>query len=107
MIEDAVGIDRRPTSRWVTSASARRNRGYRHLKEELDAGRITAERFEQALSDSMIESDGRYWMLGANTGRWYVSDGGEAWHPATPPTDAPGADAGAAARSLPLPPGRP
>jgi hypothetical protein len=57
---------------------------YRLLKEDLDAGRITGERFERALWDSMFESDGRLWMLGANTGRWYAFDG-QAWLEHDPP----------------------
>ena len=61
---------------------------YLALKGELDAGRLTAAGFETALEASMIEHDGRWWMLGATSGAWYVHDG-STWTQAKPP-DAPG-----------------
>jgi hypothetical protein len=57
---------------------------YAHLKAELAAGRIGPEQFEAALWDSKFELEGRYWMLGAETGSWYAQDG-QSWVPATPP----------------------
>jgi len=58
---------------------------YFRLKGQLAAGRITAEQFEVALKDLMIEdTQGRYWMLGADSGQWYVHDG-QAWVQAEPP----------------------
>ncbi len=54
------------------------------LRRELAAGHITAEELEKALDAAMIEHDGRYWMLGANSGKWYVSDG-QAWREVRPP----------------------
>jgi hypothetical protein len=32
----------------------------------------------------MIEHEGRYWMLGADSGKWYVHDG-QTWVEAAPP----------------------
>lgn len=57
---------------------------YLRLKSEVEAGRTTLESLESALQDSMIEHEGRWWMLGTNSGAWYVHDG-SAWTPATPP----------------------
>ena len=48
---------------------------YRSLKAKRDVGQLSDEAFERALWDSMFESDGRWWMVGANTGHWYASDG--------------------------------
>jgi predicted amidophosphoribosyltransferase len=48
---------------------------YSQLKSEFSAGRITCEQFDSALKDLMIEHGGRYWMLGANSGKWYVHNG--------------------------------
>jgi hypothetical protein len=70
---------------------------YLRLRGELDAGRITAESFEKALEAAMVEHDGRWWMLGANSGTWYVHDG-SAWTEASPPSMAgvaPGSSAAA------------
>jgi hypothetical protein len=60
---------------------------YLRLRGELDAGRITLETFDAALRASMIEQDGRWWMLGANSGVWYVHDG-TTWAEAAPPAPA-------------------
>jgi hypothetical protein len=57
---------------------------YLRLKGEVEAGRTTLEGLESALQDSMIEHEGRWWMLGTNSGAWYVHDG-SAWTRATPP----------------------
>jgi hypothetical protein len=49
---------------------------YFKLKGQLSTGRITQEEFEQQMRDLMVEdSKGRYWMLGADTGKWYVHQG--------------------------------
>lgn len=57
---------------------------YDWLKAELDAGRMTAATFERAVWDAMFESEGRFWMLGANSRRWYASDG-DGWVDRSPP----------------------
>lgn len=48
---------------------------YARARIELEAGRMTPDQFEQALEAEMIEHQGRWWMLGANSGQWYVHDG--------------------------------
>ncbi|MEU5853490.1 RDD family protein [Saccharopolyspora shandongensis] len=58
---------------------------YAALKQQVAAGRISAAQFEAALLETMVEHEDRFWMLGANSGRWYVHDG-TAWTQAQPPT---------------------
>lgn len=58
---------------------------YASLKQQVAAGRISAAQFEAALLEMMVEHEHRFWMLGANSGRWYVHDG-TAWTQAQPPT---------------------
>lgn len=61
------------------------------LKGQLSTGRITQEQFDAALKDLMIQdAQGRYWMLGADTGKWYLHDG-QRWVEAQPPAGTPGA----------------
>jgi hypothetical protein len=71
---------------------------YDRLKAELTVGHITGEVFERALWDAMFESDGRLWMLGANSRRWYASDGAGGWVQTSPPST-PGAPPQQAAAS--------
>lgn len=54
------------------------------LKEEVAAGRMTADALEQALDRLTFEANGRFWALGANSGKWYASDG-DTWAEAQPP----------------------
>ena len=49
---------------------------YFRLKGQLAAGRITPEQFEAALKNLMLQdAQGRWWMLGPDTGKWHVHDG--------------------------------
>ncbi|MBI4671921.1 MAG: hypothetical protein HY741_09690 [Chloroflexi bacterium] len=49
---------------------------YFELKGQMATGRITHEQFEAQLRELMVQdAQGRYWMLGADTGKWYVHDG--------------------------------
>lgn len=58
---------------------------YFRLKGRLTAGRISPAEFEAALQDLMVQdAQGRWWMLGAENGKWYVNDG-KSWVPAQPP----------------------
>ncbi len=46
------------------------------LRGKLDIGRIGKNLFELALRDSMVQdAEGRWWMLGPDTGNWYMHDG--------------------------------
>ncbi len=71
---------------------------YKHAEEEyfklrgqFDTGRITQEQFDEKLRELMIQdANGRYWMIGADSGKWYFYDGakwvqGEPYVGASPP----------------------
>ncbi len=58
---------------------------YHRLKAQYDAGQLSEERMRAALSDLMVQDDqGRWWVLGYETGTWYVHDG-QKWIPGEPP----------------------
>ena len=58
---------------------------YFRLKGQLTAGRITREQFDAAIKELMVQdAQGRWWMLGADSGKWYVHDG-TTWVEAQPP----------------------
>lgn len=69
---------------------------YRHAEDEyfklrgqFDTGRITQERFDEKLRALMIQDEqGRYWMLGADSGKWYFYDGAK-WVQDEPYADTP------------------
>ncbi len=62
---------------------------YRRLKAQFDAGALSEADFKARLRDLMIEDDqGRWWIIGHETGQWYVSDG-EQWVPGEPPRPLP------------------
>jgi hypothetical protein len=49
---------------------------YFKLRGQFDTGRLTQEQFDEKLRDLMIQDEqGRYWMLGADSGKWYFYDG--------------------------------
>lgn len=64
---------------------------YFKLRGQFDTGRLTQEQFDEKLRELMIhDAQGRYWMLGADSGKWYYYDGakwvqGEPYAGATPP----------------------
>lgn len=49
---------------------------YFKLRGQFDTGRMTREQFDEKLRE-LIQQDqqGRYWMLGADSGKWYFYDG--------------------------------
>lgn len=50
---------------------------YLRLRGRLATGRITQAQFEAALKELMVQdSDGRYWMIGATSGQWFVNQNG-------------------------------
>ena len=58
------------------------------LKAQYDAGALTEADFKARLQDLMIQDEqGRWWMIGYETGRWYVHDG-ENWVQREPPSAA-------------------
>ncbi len=89
---------------------------YRHAEDEyfklrgqFDTGRITQESFDEKLRELMVQdAQGRYWMLGADSGKWYYYDGAkwvqsDPYPGATPPPlpDAPAATTTAAPATVP------
>jgi tetratricopeptide (TPR) repeat protein len=76
-------------------------REFLKLKGQLAAGRITQAQFDAALKDLMFQdAQGRYWMIGAESGDWYVHDGKQ-WVAAQPSRAVPPAP------SVPPPPPAP
>ncbi len=73
---------------------------YRELRGQLDAGTLNNEEFEERLKALMVKDDeGRFWNIGAETGKWYYFDEGQ-WVEGTPPPLA-------EAASVPPPPEEP
>jgi hypothetical protein len=63
---------------------------FARLKAQFERGELTEEEFKAQLEELMIEDEqGRWWILGYETGRWYVHDG-EQWVQQQPPRAAPG-----------------
>jgi hypothetical protein len=55
------------------------------LKDQLAAGRLSEEEFNEQLKNLMVEDDnGDWWMVGASTGGWYRFDG-QSWVQSNPP----------------------
>lgn len=49
---------------------------YFRLRGQFDTGRLTQEQFDEKLRELMVQDEqGRYWMLGAESGKWYYYDG--------------------------------
>lgn len=62
---------------------------YRRLKAQHDAGTLSEADFKAQLQNLMAEDEqGRWWIIGYETGRWYFHDG-ERWSPGEPPRPAP------------------
>lgn len=62
---------------------------YFKLRGQFDTGRLTQDQFDEKLRELMVQdSQGRYWMLGADSGKWYFYDGAK-WVQGEPYTGAP------------------
>ncbi|MFQ6084194.1 MAG: zinc ribbon domain-containing protein [Candidatus Aminicenantia bacterium] len=60
---------------------------FQKLKEELHSGLIDQEGFRNKLKQLRIkDSKGRYWMIGAQSGKWYYYNGQE-WVESEPPIE--------------------
>jgi len=58
---------------------------YRQLKSQLDAGQLTETDLRARLEELMTQDDqGRWWIIGYETGLWYFHDGTQ-WVQADPP----------------------
>ncbi len=59
---------------------------FNRLRERFDAKRITREEFSDSLKKLRIkDDDGRFWVIGAQSGVWYVHEQGR-WIEAKPPS---------------------
>ena len=64
-------------------------RRFFELKGKLDVGVVTEEEFKAQVQKLRFQDkQGRWWMLGAQSGKWYAYDGAR-WIPGQPPTDVP------------------
>ncbi len=83
---------------------------YFRLRGQFDTGRLSQDEFDAALRELMIQdSQGRYWMLGADSGKWYYYDGakwilGDPYPGAAPRPNAPISAVPRAAPSAPAQP---
>lgn len=64
---------------------------YNSLRQQWQAGTLTAEAFDEALKGMMIQDEqGRWWAKARDTGQWnFYDSASQAWVPATPPSTAP------------------
>lgn len=58
---------------------------YQRLKQMVNARSLSADQFDAAMKELMIEHGGRYWMIGSQSGKWYSHDG-QTWLEAEPPS---------------------
>jgi ribosomal protein L40E len=59
---------------------------FNRLKEDFAEGRISQQEFIDSLKQLRIkDSEGRFWMIGAQSGKWYQFDGRD-WVQAKPPS---------------------
>lgn len=80
---------------------------YFKLRGQFDTGRITQEKFDEKLRELMVQDEqGRYWMLGADSGKWYFYDGTK-WVQGDPYPGASGPTAATAAPEQRPPPSPP
>jgi WD40 repeat protein len=71
------------------------------LRAEVAAGRLDRDRFHSALRELMFQHEGRWWMIGADSGKWYVRDENK-WVEISPPAAATTASAVAAPAPSPV-----
>lgn len=82
---------------------ARAEGSYVQLRHQYDSGSLSADQFKAAVEAQAINHDGRYWMLGVNSGEWYVHDG-TAWREEDPPVSSNAAPPLSKRTSTPSPP---
>jgi hypothetical protein len=70
---------------------AETNRRYEELKQQYMAGTLSAEDFDTALRDMMIQDEqGRWWAKARESGEWnYYDEGSSTWIAAQPPASPP------------------
>jgi hypothetical protein len=61
-------------------------REFKQLKDEFDRKRLSEPDFKKKLKELRLQDkDGRFWTIGAQTGKWYCFDGND-WIEANPPS---------------------
>jgi hypothetical protein len=59
---------------------------FSHLREKFDQQKISPQEFSDSLKQLRIKDDeGRFWVIGAQSGKWYAFENGE-WVEAKPPS---------------------
>jgi hypothetical protein len=59
---------------------------FQHLKDEFDRKRLSEPDFKKRLKELRLQDeDGRFWTIGAQTGKWYYFDGND-WIEGKPPS---------------------
>ena len=85
LLIEAVGFVRKRDSRGNAPARAEIERQFRTLKKQFEAGAVNETQFKAKLADLMFQDEqGRWWMIGYETGQWYRHDG-EQWVRSDPP----------------------
>jgi hypothetical protein len=68
----------------IEPSFARAEEAYVCLRQQYDSGSLSADQFEAALQSQWVDYGGQFWMIGVNSGTWYVHEG-KNWHEAEPP----------------------
>jgi hypothetical protein len=68
----------------IEPAFARAEQSYLRLRQQYDSAAISADEFKAGVEAQRLEYDGRYWVLGVNSGQWYDHDG-TSWQEQDPP----------------------
>ncbi len=97
-IEPAAANVSRAATEGLPADFKRTEDEFLRLKGLFDLHRISEAQFKAALHNLMVDYEGQTWMIGQNTGKWYVHDGKD-WIEAMPPTGSTPAAASAPAQA--------
>jgi len=68
----------------IESAFADAESAYAELRRGFESGSLSAQAFEARAKEIVVDHQGEFWMLGVESGGWYIHRDG-AWHGAEPP----------------------
>ncbi len=61
-------------------------KSFERLKRQFRSGKISRQEFIEGLTELKLQDDeGRFWMIGVRSGKWYYLDG-KTWRPSEPPS---------------------